>query len=207
MTPSKDKPRYWPADNPLMTTLNRVRFHKSTVDIDAVIDLSKRNFLKVGAAAGVGALALGATACPLDSKKVTFYSATLSSFLNEVAGLLPAQAAFIARIIKVISDFDAAYQRGDFTNASAFFNTMVANVSQLISDVGRNLSPQLKMLLAVASATVRTIAVLLQQQGATQPWAVARARAASPDADRAISTIEKLAHPSAVDAAFAAAKL
>src|SRR6185503_1771494 len=198
MNSPKDRPRYWPTDNPLMTTLNRVRFHKSTDEVDIAIDLSKRNFLKVGGAAGIGALALSATACPFDGKKVTFYSATLSNFLNEIAGLLPAQAAFIARIVKVISDFDVAYQKGDFANASAFFNTMVANVTQLISDVGRNLSPQLKMLLAVASATIRTIAVLLQQQGTTQPSAVARARAASPDADRAISTIEKLASPSAV---------
>jgi len=168
--------------------------------------MDRRQFTK-RTALTLAVAGLGGSAFKCGAEKVTIYVQTISAFLNELGGLLPAQAQFIAKIIAVASEFDAAYRRGDFANATTFFNTLVGNISTLTAGVGVNLSPRIKVALTIVSSAVRLIAVLLQQQGATQPSAVARARAASPDADRAISTIEKLANPSAVDAAFAAAKL
>lgn len=169
------------------------------------IDISKRYFLKVGGIAGLGALTLGTTACP-GSEKVSIYTQTISSFLNEIASLVPAQAAFIARIIKVAADFDAAYRRGDLENASAFFNTMVANVTTLFNDIGVNVSAQMKVGLAIVSSTVKLIAVLLKDQGAAAPAAVAKARGASKSVAKSANAIERLANAASIEALYQAAK-
>lgn len=174
---------------------------------DIGVDLSKRNFLKAGGMAGVGALTLTTTACPFDGKKVSFYAQTISSFLVEIGEIVPAQAAFIAKIVKVVADLDAAAQRGDFASASTFFNTMVSNVTQLITNIGGGLSPQVKILLAVASAAIRSLAVLLKNQGATTVSAVASARASNASIDSAVRTIERLASPKEIDATFEAVRL
>jgi len=168
--------------------------------------MNRRTFAKRGAI-GLAALTLTTSAYKCGAEKVTIYVQTISAFLNEIAGLLPAQAQFIARIISVAGEFDSAYRRGDFTNATTFFNTLVGNISTLMAAIGINLSSQVKVALAIVSSSVRLIAVLLQQQGTAQPEVVSRARAASPAANTAISTIERLANPSAVSAAFEAAKL
>jgi hypothetical protein len=168
--------------------------------------MNRRTFAKRGAL-GLTALTLTTSAFKCGSEKVTIYVQTISAFLREIATLLPAQAAFITKIIAVAADFDAAYRRGDFTNATTFFNTLVSNLTTLTTTIGLNLSPQVKVALAIVSSTVRLIAVLLQQQGTAQPEAVARARASSPAANAAISTIERLASPAAVEATFQAAKL
>jgi hypothetical protein len=168
--------------------------------------MNRRTFAKRGAL-GLTALTLTTSAFKCGSEKVTIYVQTISAFLREIASLLPAQAQFITKIIAVATDFDAAYRRGDFTNATTFFNTLVSNLTTLTASLGLNLSAQVKVALAIVSSTVRLIAVLLQQQGTAQPEAVARARAASPAASAAISTIERLANPAAIDATFQAAKL
>jgi hypothetical protein len=168
--------------------------------------MNRRIFAK-RSALGLTALTLTTSAFKCGSEKVTIYVQTISAFLREIASLLPAQAQFITRIIAVATDFDAAYRRGDFTNATAFFNTLVSNLTTLTTSLGLNLSAQVKVALAIVSSTVRLIAVLLKQQGATQPEAVARARAASPAASAAISTIERLAGLAAIDATFQAARL
>jgi len=168
--------------------------------------MNRRQFAKRGAL-GLTALTLTTTAFKCGSEKVTIYVQTITAFLNEIAGLLPAQAQFVAKITTVAADFDAAYRRGDLANASTFFNTLVGNISTLTNTLGVNLSSQVKVGLAIVSSTVRLIAVLLQQQGATQPIAVATAKASSKPKATAISLIEKLAAPAAVDAAFEAAKL
>jgi hypothetical protein len=168
--------------------------------------MNRRTFAK-RSALGLTVLTLTTSAFKCGSEKVTIYVQTISAFLREIATLLPAQAQLITRIIAVATDFDAAYRRGDFTNATTFFNTLVSNLTTLTTSLGLNLSAQVKVALAIVSSTVRLIAVLLQQQGTTQPEAVARARAASPAASAAISTIERLANPAAVEATFQAAKL
>jgi hypothetical protein len=168
--------------------------------------MNRRTFAK-RSALGLTALTLTTSAFKCGSEKVTIYVQTISAFLREIATLLPAQAQFITKIIAVAANFDAAYRRGDFTNATTFFNTLVSNLTTLTISLGLNLSAQVKVALAIVSSTVRLIAVLLQQQGTAQPEAVARARAASPAASAAISTIERLANPAAVEATFQAAKL
>lgn len=166
--------------------------------------MNRRQFVKRGALT-VGGLGLTSTAFKCSGKTVTFYDQTLSSFLNELAGLVPAQALFISKIVKVIADFDSAYQRGDFASAAGFFNTMVQNISSLTADLGVGLSDHGKMLLSVVSVTVRTLAVLLKDQGASNVAAVAAAKTSSVAASAAVSTISQLA--TGVDATFAATKL
>jgi len=166
--------------------------------------MDRRQFAKRGVLTIVG-LGLTSTAFKCGSKSVTFYVSTISSFLNELGTLIPAQAGFIGKIVKVAADFDAAYQRGDFANASTFFNTMVENITTLTNDLGVTLSDRGKMLLSVVSVTVRTIAVLLRDEGATQPAAISSARATSPAASKAIGAIRTLA--AGAGETFAATKL
>jgi hypothetical protein len=154
--------------------------------------------------AGIG---LTTTAFKCGSDKVSIYVTTIVSFLKEISALVPAQAAFISRAIAVAGDFDAAYRRGDFANASTFFNTLVGNVQALATNLGAGLSPRIQTVLSVVSITIRTVAVLLVNEGATKVGAVVAARASNPAMDAAASTIERLANPKSVNAAFEAAKL
>lgn len=168
--------------------------------------LTRRQFAKRGVL-GLAAITLTTSAFRCGSEKVSIYVQTISAFLNEIGTLLPNQADTIARIIKVASDFDSAYRRGDFDNASTFFSTMVSNISTFTESLGINLSAQVKTALAIVSSTARLIAVLLKDQGATQPAAITAAKARSKAAASSISLIDRLASPAAVDAAFQAAKL
>lgn len=167
---------------------------------------SRRVFIKTGAAAGVGALVLSTTGCPFDGKKVTFYARTISAFLVEISGILPSQADFISKIVKTVSDLDAAAQRGDFATAATFFNTVVANMTQLIANIGGNLSPNVKIALALANAAIKGLAVFLKNEGATTVAAVSSMRASNPAVDDAVRTIERLANPKVIDALFEASK-
>jgi hypothetical protein len=116
---------------------------------------------------------------------------------------MPGRAAFITRIIAVAADFDAAYRRGDFANADNLFNTLVENLTTLTTDLGVNLSDQVKMWLAVIGATVQTVAVLLRDQIAAQPVSAA----ASARAAKSRNAVERLSSAKAVNATFEAAKL
>ena len=168
--------------------------------------MNRRQFTK-RAALTMAVAGLTGSAFKCGSEKVSIYVQTISSFLNEIAGILPTYAARIAQIVKVASDFDAAYRRGDFANASTFFNGLAENVATFTGDLGLTASSQVKIALAIVNASVRAIAVLLQSQGATQPAAVANAKASSKASARSISIIEKLAAPAAIDSALQAVKL
>lgn len=167
--------------------------------------MNRRQFTKRGAL-GLVVAGLSGSAWKCGSDKISIYVSTISSFLNELAQFVPAQAAFIAQIVKVASDFDVAYRRGDFTNASTFFNTLAGNISTLTTSLGIGTSPRIKTLLSVVNITVRTVAVLLMNEGATKVAEVAKARASNPAMDDAVRTIERLANPKAVDAIFEASR-
>ena len=164
----------------------------------------RRGFIK-RAVLGTIALVFTTSAFKCGAEKVSIYISTITSFLREISGLLPDRAAFITRIIDVAGDFDAAYRRGDFATASTFFNTMTENIITLTGDLGVNVSSQVKMWLAVISATVRTIAVLLKDQAVKNN--VTANRAQSPTESQAMTTIDRLANPKAVNAALESVKL
>lgn len=168
--------------------------------------MNRRSMIKRSALTVAG-LTLTTTAFKCGSEKVTIYISTIISFLREISGLLPQQSGLIAKAIDVAEDFDAAYRRGDFASASTFFNSLTGNITTLTQNLGVGLSPRIQTLLSVVSITVRTVAVLLVNQGATKVIAVAAARASSPTIDSAVRTIERLANPKEVNAAFEAVKL
>lgn len=170
---------------------------------DTNVDLSKRNFLRVGGVAVVGTLTLSAFKCGAES--VTRYTSTIIAFLGEIATLLPTQANFISQIIKVARQFDEAYRRGDFANAGTFFNTMAGNITTLFNTLGVGVSSQVKVALAIVSTTVKLIAVLLMDQGATQSDTIADAQ--TPAMRSAINLIQRLASPASVNATYEAARL
>jgi len=168
--------------------------------------MNRRSFAKRGALT-LTTLALTATAFKCGSEKVSIYVTTIASFLREISGLVPSQSAFIAKAIDVAEEFDAAYRRGDFANASTFFSTLVGNVTTLIGNLGGGLSPRIQTLLSVVSITIRTVAVLLKNEGATAVSAVAAARASNPVINAAAAAIERLADPKSVNATFEATRL
>jgi hypothetical protein len=135
------------------------------------------------------------------SEQVSIYVRTISTFLNQIAGLLPDKAAFIARIVKLASDFDAAYQRGDLTSADSFFNSLEQNLTTLTGDIGVGTSNTVKTWLAIIGATVTSIAVLFKEQVGIHPVITAKAKSA-----KSAGAVERLAAQAKVDALYQAAK-
>jgi len=150
-------------------------------------------------------LGLAGSAFKCDSDKVSIYVLTITNFLKQISSLMPQWAASITKILAVATDFDAAYKRGDFSNADNLFNTLDENITTLTKDLGINLSDHVKMLLAVIGATVQTVAVLLHEQIIKQPAAIRSAIAAR--SPKSASAVERLASQAAVDATYQAAKL
>lgn len=134
--------------------------------------------------------------------QVTIYVRTITTFLNQIAGLLPDRAAAIAKIVKAAADFDVAYQRGDFANADSFFNTLELNLVAFTNDLGINVSNTVKTWISIIGATVTSIAVLLKEQVDKQPASAAMARTA-----KSAGAVERLASQASVDALYKAAKL
>lgn len=168
--------------------------------------MTRRQFTKRGALT-LAVAGFTSTAWRCGSEKITIYVQTIVAFLKELAGLVPGQGPLIAKIVAVAEQFDAAYRRGDLANASVFFNTLADNVNSLITALGLNLSARIKTVLAIVNSSVRLIAVLLKEQGMTQPAMVAEARATSSAMAKAIDAIERLANEAAVDAAYQASKI
>lgn len=163
-------------------------------------NLSKRSFIKAGALASVGVLTVGAGRCGAD--KVSIYVRTITTFLNQISGVLPNQAAFIARIVKIAADFDAAYKRGDFASADTFFNSLEQNLTTLTNSIGVNVSNSVKTWISIIGITVTSIAVLFKEQVDAQPdLAVAVRRGA-----RSAGAVERLAAQARVDALYQASK-
>lgn len=122
----------------------------------------RRKFLRLGAGAAVG-LAVGSSiAC--SPKSVGVEVSTVIAFLNKISPLLPAFAGKIAKVIKVAEDFNAQYQKGDFANAASIFANLSNDLDQLVSDIGANVPPIVKISIALADAACSAIAVLLHSQ-------------------------------------------
>lgn len=167
--------------------------------------MDRRAFSK-RAIATLAIAGLSGSAFKCSSEKVTIYVQTISSFLREISGLIPSQADFINKIIGIAGDLDSAYRRGDFDSTTTFLESLSSNINTLIANIGVNLSPQIKVALAIVNSTVRLIAVLLVQQ-ANSPavGAVIRSRTSSADM-RKRALIESLANEQDIDAIFKASR-
>lgn len=164
--------------------------------------MNRRTFAK-RTAIGLPALVLTTTALKCGSEQVSIYIRTIVTFLNQISTLLPDQASMITKIVKIASDFDAAYKRGDFNSADTFFNSLEKNLSTLTASIGVNTSNTVKTWIAIIGATVTSIAVLLKEQVETQSASLtASARATA----RSASAVERLASQAAVDRLYQAAK-
>lgn len=167
--------------------------------------MDRRAFNK-RAVATLALAGLTGSAFKCGSEKVTIYVQTISSFLREIAGLIPAQAAFINKIIGIAADLDSAYQRGDFDNTATFLESLSSNINTLIGNLGVNLSAQVKVALTIVNSTVRLIAVLLKQQANTPAVAAMVQGRTSAEDMRKRSLIESLANEQEIDALFKASK-
>lgn len=165
--------------------------------------MDRRQFTKRTALTlAVAGLASSAFKC--GSEQVSIYIHTISTFLNQVAGVLPAHAQTIARIVKVATDFDSAYQRGDFASADKLFNSLEQNLTQLTNDLGLNVSNNVKTWIAIVGAALTSIAVLLKDQAQAQPKKALTAVAL--ESSMSAGAVERLASQAAVDQLYQTAK-
>jgi hypothetical protein len=162
--------------------------------------MNRRQFTK-RAALTVAVAGLTSSAFKCGSEQVSIYIRTITTFLNQISSLIPAQSAAIARIVKIASDFDAAYHRGDFDSADNFFNSLEQNLTALTNDIGVNTSNTVKTWLAIIGAAMTSLAVLFKEQVDTQPAIAARVRGA-----KSAGAVERLSSQTAVDRLFQAAK-
>jgi hypothetical protein len=155
-------------------TTQVVTHHAPTANIDGLDPVSRREFLRQGGfgatsliltgAAGMtaGAIVVPDPGCSKASIEVEV--STAITFLNKVSSLLPGKAQIIAKIVAALNDFNKFYQAGDFTSAGKFFSTVDADFTQLITDLGVNLSPSVKIALALVDAALAAIGVLMKSQ-------------------------------------------
>lgn len=162
--------------------------------------MNRRQFTK-RAALTLTVAAVSSSAFKCSSEQVSIYVHTITAFLNQIAGLLPAHAAAITKIVKLASDFDAAYRRGDFNSADSFFNSLEQNLTALTSDIGINTSNSVKTWLAIVGAAMTSLAVLFKKQVESQPAIEAAARAS-----KSAGAVERLSAQSKVDALYQVAK-
>lgn len=162
--------------------------------------MNRRQFTK-RAALALTVAGLSGSAFKCGSENVSIYIRTITTFLNQIAGLLPDKAAAIAKIVKVASDFDSAYRRGDFASADSLFTTLEQNLTALTNDIGVNVSNSVKTWIAIVGAALTSIAVLMKEQVAATPSAKGQAMHAA-----SASAVERLASQAAVDALYQAAK-
>lgn len=163
--------------------------------------MNRRTLLKTGGLAAVGTLTMGAGKC--GAEKVSIYVRTISTFLNQISTLLPDQAAFITKTLKIAADFDAAYRRGDFATADTFFNSLEQDLTILTNSIGMNTSNNVKTWLSIIGITVTSLAVLFKEQIDAQP----AARRSVARKARSASAVERLAAQAQVDAVYKAARL
>lgn len=163
--------------------------------------MNRRTFAKRTAIA-LPALVLTTTALKCGSEQISIYVRTISTFLNQISGLLPQHAALITKIVKIAADFDAAYRRGDFASADTFFNSLEQNLTTLTNSIGINTSNTVKTWIAIIGATVTSIAVLFKSQIDAAPAALA----AEMKGAKSAGAVERLASQAAVDKLYQAAK-
>lgn len=167
-----------------------------------MVRLNRRQFTK-RAALTLAVAGFGGAAFKCGSEHVSIYVRTIVTFLNQIAGILPERAAAIAKIVKVATDFDAAYRRGDFASADSFFNTLEQNLTALTNDIGVNVSNSVKTWIAIVGAALTSIAVLMKEQVDAQP---AASKSAVARVAKSAGAVERLASQAAVDALYQAAK-
>jgi len=149
------------------------KFMKTSRSIVAAHDPSKRHFMRL-AGTGATGIVLGGMMPPISlpstpepacsAKSVGAEVRVAETFLKVVAIELPSQKPIIDKIIKVADDFNADYQRGDFKNAASIFATLEGDVTQLISDLGVNVSQRIKVALVLVDAAITAIGELLNSQ-------------------------------------------
>lgn len=162
--------------------------------------LSRRDLLRTGGVALIG-VSVG-TAFKCGSEQVSIYVRTIITFLNQISGSLPQYAATITKIVKIASDFDAAYRRGDFASADSLFNSLEQNLIMMVHDIGINVSNNVKTWISIIGATVTSIAVLFKDQADNLPPALrAQIRTA-----QSVGAVERLASQKAVDKLYQTAK-
>lgn len=122
-------------------------------------DMISRSALAVGGVA-IGA-AFGEPAC--SKLSITAEIGIIQSTILALKPLLPAQAGLLDRVSKLAGNFGAAYAKGDFASAKAFFMSLADNITTLVADVGVG-SPRIQFLVAVVGIAVRAIAALLNEQ-------------------------------------------
>lgn len=165
--------------------------------------MNRRELIKSGAVTA-GVVAFGGLQIACKPQNLSFWVQSVVGALEEVAPLIPGQSQAIKKIVKLAQDFDAAYQAGKFTDALTLFQNLTSLIDQLVSDIGGQLSPQIKTALAIVNVALRTIALLLKQQGESQPTIARAVRGGAQS--QAVSTVNRLADLNAIDAIYAASK-
>lgn len=160
--------------------------------VDIAVNLSKRNFLKLGAAAGVGALIVPLAGC---GKNISFYTSTVIGALKDLSPLLPNLSDRIKQAIAVAESFDKAYQSGAFANAASLFETLTTVVSEIVAAIGV-MSDSVKLAIAVGGVALRAIGVLLKSQ-ASDPVVAAEVARSSNQSAKAM--IEKMGDITVID--------
>lgn len=163
--------------------------------------MNRRQFTK-RAALTLATASLAGSAFKCGSESLSIYVRTIITFLNQISSLLPAQASAISRIVKIATDFDAAYRRGDFSSADSLFNTLEQNLTQLTNDIGVNVSNSVKTWIAIIGAALTSISVLFKEQVSTLP-APMTAKAGTA---KSASAVERRASQANVDALYQTAK-
>ncbi len=155
--------------------------------------MNRRNFIQ-GTAAGAGSvLVLNAIGC--GGKSVSGTVAIITGAVSELQILFPNEP-LLGKVVKLASDFNSDWVAGKFDSAKTFFENLDTAVTQVINDLGINASPRGKLLLATLGIAVRTIAAIINEQGAQEPKAAAVAGASAP---RTVSRIKSLANPNDAD--------
>lgn len=116
----------------------------------------------LGSAGFAATAAFTAPAC--SAKSVGAEISVVETFLKVVATELPNQSAIITKILKIADDFNVDYQRGDFANAASIFASLETDITQLITDIGVNVSSRVKIALVLIDAAVTAIGELLKSQ-------------------------------------------
>lgn len=169
--------------------------------------MDRRTFTKSAATVGglvlVGGLPLTQTACK--KTDIGFYIDTIVGALSQLKPLLPGAAQLIAKAVTIANDLLAAYKRGAFADASAFFANLSDVLNQIAIDAGLNNKTAL-IILAVAGVALRTIASLLSKQAPAQLVAASKKTATSEQL-RGATMIEQASTEAAIMRVVAAVKM
>lgn len=158
--------------------------------------MNRRSMIKLTGAAGLGTLVASQVGCKV--KDVAFYVSTIVGALGELKPLLPGAAGTIAKAVTVANDFLAAYNAGKFANAKVALKNLVDLLSQIANDVGISGNPTVKVIFALASVAIHTIAALIMAN------APAGAMAGVTSAEQAM--VEQMANPATLNAIFVASR-